>query len=248
MRIVALPIVKLSILALGSTTIHRCYGRRGGFHSTHQFGKIRGGDSSYNGYQNSQYGRSDLPPSLPNYGDDETHSRGHEQPMQQEQYRYNSQQQENQQYQEQGRDLGYKQQVQYYSEQDESYRQQNPSLPTGAYGIDHGQGPLPHPSNYGQQQYPSLPDDVSMFQDEDEPEAMDIDTAFGGGEGANDNRGGMDLSGFNKEYILKGLAKLYKKKILPLEISSRYGHFHSPPLSPADFVAPPQVLLLGQYR
>merc|ERR1711937_179034 len=57
----------------------------------------------------------------------------------------------------------------------------------------------------------------------------------------------MDLSSFNKDYILQGLARLYKKKILPLEIESRYGHFHSPPLSPSDFVAPPMVLLLGQY-
>ena len=82
---------------------------------------------------------------------------------------------------------------------------------------------------------------------------MSMDSAFGGddslGGGENSNNGGgMDLSSFDKEYILKGLARLYRKKILPLEISSRYGHFHSPPLSPADFVAPPQVLLLGQYR
>lgn len=56
-----------------------------------------------------------------------------------------------------------------------------------------------------------------------------------------------DLSGFDKEYILRGLAKLYRKKILPLELSSRYGHFHSPPLSPSDFDAPPMVMLLGQY-
>jgi len=57
----------------------------------------------------------------------------------------------------------------------------------------------------------------------------------------------MDLSGFDKEYILRGLARLYRKKILPLELSSRYGHFHSPPLSPSDFDAPPMILLLGQY-
>lgn len=91
-----------------------------------------------------------------------------------------------------------------------------------------------------------------MFQEDDEPQSMDMDSAFGGVDGAGDNAGdgagGMDLSGFDKEYILKGLAKLYKKKILPLERDSNYGHFHSPPLSPADFVAPPQVLLLGQYR
>jgi hypothetical protein len=57
-----------------------------------------------------------------------------------------------------------------------------------------------------------------------------------------------DLAEFDKEFILQGLARLYKKKILPLELSSRYGHFHSPPLSPSDFEAPPMVLLLGQYR
>ena len=57
----------------------------------------------------------------------------------------------------------------------------------------------------------------------------------------------VDLSSFDKEFILKGLSRLYRKKILPLELSSRYGHFHSPPLSPSDFDAPPMILLLGQY-
>lgn len=56
-----------------------------------------------------------------------------------------------------------------------------------------------------------------------------------------------DMSAFDKDYILKGLARLYRKKILPLELSSKYGHFHSPPMSPSDFDAPPMVLLLGQY-
>jgi len=86
-----------------------------------------------------------------------------------------------------------------------------------------------------------------MFQEDDEPETMEMNSAFGGDSGDTTGDGGMDLSSFDKEYILKGLAKLYKKKILPLERDSNYGHFHSPPLSPADFVAPPQVLLLGQY-
>jgi hypothetical protein len=57
----------------------------------------------------------------------------------------------------------------------------------------------------------------------------------------------VDLSVFDKDYILKGLARLYRKKILPLELASRYGHFQSPPLSPSDFDAPPMILLLGQY-
>lgn len=47
--------------------------------------------------------------------------------------------------------------------------------------------------------------------------------------------------------IFAGLKKMYKKKILPLELSSKYGHFHSSPLSPSDFDAKPLVLLLGQY-
>ncbi|KAL7517167.1 hypothetical protein ACHAWX_002116 [Stephanocyclus meneghinianus] len=58
---------------------------------------------------------------------------------------------------------------------------------------------------------------------------------------------GMDLSQFDKDVIFSGLKRLYRKKIRPLEISSKYGHFHSPPLSPSDFDAKPMVLLLGQY-
>jgi len=47
--------------------------------------------------------------------------------------------------------------------------------------------------------------------------------------------------------IFKGLKRMYKKKILPLEVSSKYAHFHSSPLQPSDFEAKPMVLLLGQY-
>eukprot|EP00980_Cylindrotheca_fusiformis_P015213 scaffold4222_cov115-Cylindrotheca_fusiformis.AAC.9 len=104
--------------------------------------------------------------------------------------------------------------------------EKEPPLPSGYSGTKSQMTPPP----------PGLPDQ-SMFQ---EPEGSEP-----WGEATNES--GMDLSAFDKEYILKGLAKLYKKKILPLELSSRYGHFHSPPLSPADFVAPPMVLLLGQY-
>eukprot|EP00978_Attheya_sp_CCMP212_P024067 scaffold75043_cov36-Attheya_sp.AAC.1 len=59
--------------------------------------------------------------------------------------------------------------------------------------------------------------------------------------------GGLDLSQFDKDLIFSGLKRMYRKKILPLELSSKYGHFHSPPLSPSDFEAKPMVLLLGQY-
>ena len=56
-----------------------------------------------------------------------------------------------------------------------------------------------------------------------------------------------DLSLFDKNAIYEGLKRMYRKKILPLELASKYGHFHSPPLSPSDFDAKPMVLLLGQY-
>lgn len=249
MRII-LPILEVLLLGLGSTTISRCHGRRGGFQSVQIFSRIRGGDASFPDYERGQYRGSDLPPNLPNYGDDDVNQSGHQQqPMQpetQEQSQYNSHQHQTN-YRDHGPDPRYAQESQYYSQQNEPYRQQQP--PPGAYGVDHGQGPPPLPSSYGKQQYPSLPDDPSMFQDDFESEHMDADSAFGDGAGDNtaDRPGGTDLSSFDKEYILKGLAKLYKNKILPLELASRYGHFHSPPLSPADFVAPPQVLLLGQY-
>jgi hypothetical protein len=267
MRITSLPILELLILGLGSTTISRCHGRRGSFFSIRRSLQVRGGDASFYDYENGPHGDSDLPPDLPsdlppglpNYGDGgemaQQSRHQQQQPVErgtQDQYQYNSQQQhQKKHYGEQGPpDPRYAQQSQYYNPQrNEPYGQQQP--PPGAYGADHGRGPPPLPSSYGQGQYPSLPEDPSIFQEVD-PENMDIDSVFGGGDGAGDNQGdgtgGMDLSTFDKEYILKGLAKLYKKKILPLELSSRYGHFHSPPLSPADFVAPPLVLLLGQYR
>jgi hypothetical protein len=265
MRSTSLLILELLILGLGSTTISRCHGRRGSFFSIRRSLQVRGGAASFYDYDNGAHGDSDLPPDLPsdlppglpNYGDGgdmAQRSRQQQQPVErgtQDQYQYNSQQQQQQQqgYGEQGpTDPRYaQQQSQYYNpQQNEQYGQQQP--PPGAYGVDHGRGPPSLPSSYGQGQYPSLPEDPSMFE-EGEPENMGIDSAFGGGD--SDHTGdstGMDLSAFDKEYILKGLAKLYKKKILPLELSSRYGHFHSPPLSPADFVAPPLVLLLGQYR
>eukprot|EP01041_Mallomonas_annulata_P007422 gene7422-15164_t len=58
---------------------------------------------------------------------------------------------------------------------------------------------------------------------------------------------GSDLSQVDKDFIFEGLKKLYKKKILPVEMSSKYSHFGSPPLGPSDFEAKPMVLILGQY-
>jgi hypothetical protein len=118
------------------------------------------------------------------------------------------------------------------SGQNHQQYQQPPPLPPG-YG-DAGSQMAQQPSRF----------QGDMFQEPEANEGSEIIEPWGD----TANESGMDLTSFDKEYILKGLAKLYKKKILPLELSSRYGHFHSPPLSPADFVAPPMVLLLGQYR
>jgi EH domain-containing protein 1 len=52
---------------------------------------------------------------------------------------------------------------------------------------------------------------------------------------------------FDKEYFFGELKKLYKRRMLPLELASRFGHFASVPMGPADFDAKPMVLLLGQY-
>ena len=58
---------------------------------------------------------------------------------------------------------------------------------------------------------------------------------------------GADLSQVDKDMIFEGLKKLYKRKVLPLEIASKFSHFSSPPLGPSDFEAKPMVLILGQY-
>ena len=58
---------------------------------------------------------------------------------------------------------------------------------------------------------------------------------------------GSDLSQVDKDFIFEGLKNLYRKKILPLEIASKYAHFGSPPLGPSDFEAKPMVVILGQY-
>jgi hypothetical protein len=112
-------------------------------------------------------------------------------------------------------------------------RQQQQNVPHGSTMM---QQPLPRPPPTSQQQA-------------GETEAPWDTTAGDYSSGNNNNNNNLikDLSFFDKEYILKGLARLYRKKILPLELSSKYGHFHSPPLSPSDFDAPPMILLLGQY-
>lgn len=54
-----------------------------------------------------------------------------------------------------------------------------------------------------------------------------------------------DLTVLDKEQFFEELKRLYRKKVLPLELASKYAQFHSAPLNPADFEAKPMVLLLG---
>ena len=93
------------------------------------------------------------------------------------------------------------------------------------------------PQQQQQQQPPGM-----NYDEEDES-----DNEEGGVELPTKSGDGVDLSQFNKDVIFNGLKRLYRKKIRPLELSSKYGHFHSPPLSPSDFDSKPMVLLLGQY-
>lgn len=182
--------------------------------------------TNYESYQSP-----DLPPDLPQFQDDQINS-PHHQPgqgtHQGEQFQpFQSHDNIQSSYHaEQHSHLNHQQEQTQY--------QQPPPLPHG-YDDLPMEMPPPPPGHQGRSMFQDSP---GVYNDREEMESW----------GDTPNDAGMDLSSFNKEYILKGLARLYKKKILPLELSSRYGHFHSPPLSPSDFVAPPMVLLLGQYR
>jgi len=87
----------------------------------------------------------------------------------------------------------------------------------------------------------------SGYYNEEEAEDESDGEEAGGIELPTESASGADLSQFDKDVIFNGLKRLYRKKIRPLELSSKYGHFHSPPLSPSDFDSKPMVLLLGQY-
>lgn len=47
--------------------------------------------------------------------------------------------------------------------------------------------------------------------------------------------------------VIEGLKKIYKSKLLPLELHYNFHEFHSPQLNDADFDAKPLILLVGQY-
>ncbi len=54
-------------------------------------------------------------------------------------------------------------------------------------------------------------------------------------------------SSLSQNAIVEGMKTLYMKKILPLELASKYPSFHSHSLRASDFEAKPMVLILGQY-
>lgn len=114
----------------------------------------------------------------------------------------------------------------YYNGPPQEEEEQPPQLPD-SYGVDVNiPPPLPgQEQGYYEEPPEELPEDATAMED----------------------TSGLDLSNMDKEFILQGVAKLYRKKILPLELASKYALFQSPPLSPSDFDAPPMVLLLGQY-
>ncbi|XP_078034333.1 EH domain-containing protein 3-like isoform X2 [Augochlora pura] len=49
------------------------------------------------------------------------------------------------------------------------------------------------------------------------------------------------------ENVTEGIKKIYKSKMLPLELHYQFHDFHSPQLDDADFDAKPMILLVGQY-
>jgi len=232
------------------------------------FRKLRGGSSggypagpnSYNsGGSNPQYDAPppEFPPDLPpQYGDDEVDSYpGPPDRRSQQQPQHGSNNDPHQQ----GPSPSYGMNEQQQRRASQQYHDNgNHDNNNNGNNINDGYGPPPPPPGmdapplppYGdqQQQHPNYPDNDDLLppdhnqmnyeQQYDDISQMDDTTT---------TPPDMDMKHFDKEYILKGLAKLYKKKILPLEKSSKYGHFHSPPLSPSDFIASPMVLLLGQY-
>jgi hypothetical protein len=182
------------------------------------YGSHHNQDSNRNPYLQPQAPPPDLPPDLPQLPGDDPDDEDLVEESQQQQYG----------------SLPYAQQA--YSEQ-----QQQPMYPDDLSYPHHKAQPSATPSGLAaaSPQHPQYsPQTTSTPQDA----SLAWDTT-----GSTSSSNGMDLSTFDKEFILSGLAKLYRKKILPLELASRYGHFHSPPLSPSDFDAPPMILLLGQY-
>lgn len=47
--------------------------------------------------------------------------------------------------------------------------------------------------------------------------------------------------------VIEGLKKLYRDRVLPVELAYSFDKFHTPSLVESDFDARPMVLVLGQY-
>jgi hypothetical protein len=187
----------------------------------------------------------DLPPDLPLFGHENEND---DLPPAQSQYPQQQQQQQH-----------YPQQQQQYQQQHQQQHGGPPPLPPQGYGnndyqqqqrYQYSQQPPPFYQQQLQQQQQQQQQQSGGGRGDDifQPRGDEDEDDVPWGDTPTSPTDHVDMSSFDKDYILKGLARLYRKKILPLELSSRYGHFHSPPLSPSDFVAPPMVLLLGQYR
>jgi len=55
-----------------------------------------------------------------------------------------------------------------------------------------------------------------------------------------------DIPPVNSE-VLRQLWQLYAEVVLPIECKAHFAHFATPPVTPEEFEAKPQVLLVGQY-
>merc|ERR1719162_1890172 len=55
-----------------------------------------------------------------------------------------------------------------------------------------------------------------------------------------------DVPPVNSE-VLRQLWQLYEEVVLPIEFKAHFAHFATPPVTPEEFEARPQVLLVGQY-
>ena len=117
--------------------------------------------------------------------------------------------------------------------------------PTGSFPPDQNNIPPNYPPHYSSipaQEHVEIPSPQSTGQADDASSTLFIPATST----SQRQLFGSDLSQIDKDYIFEGLKTLYKKKVLPLELATKYSHFGSPPMGPSDFEAKPMVLILGQ--
>ncbi len=131
----------------------------------------------------------------------------------------------------------------------DNFHDREPPLPNGPYGNNNYPPSQPQPRRQPPQQRQQQIQQQRQppFQPEDPTEYSNPPPPSSSSSSSSTSSPDLELESFDKDLIFAGLKRMYRKKILPLELSSKYGHFHSPPLSPSDFEAKPMVLLLGQY-